>query len=133
MKTTGCRGCRGNALHKDLSAGPGLIRDLIRFLLWRANAWDAVPAHYGQPGVCDETQPDEAGAARNNDVVCQTQVTVRQANSEILSTTRRCCSSVSPAYIGSERISLAAASVLGKSPRFQPQALYASCKWIGIG
>ena len=42
------------------------------------------------------------------------------ANCEIVSTACLCCSVVSPANMGRERISSAAASVSGKSPRFHP-------------
>src|SRR5260370_25026598 len=42
------------------------------------------------------------------------------ANWEMVSVTRFCWSAVSPANIGRDKISSAAASVSGKSPRFHP-------------
>ncbi len=50
------------------------------------------------------------------------------ANCEMTSATRLCWSAVKPANMGKESISSAAASVSGKSPRFQPLEEYAFCK-----
>ena len=58
---------------------------------------------------------------------------VRRTNSPMVSTTCCCCPALSSPYTGIARVSSAARSACGKSPRVWPRYAKQGCRWNGTG